>query len=66
MIGKPVAIKVVNINAVKVYSKRDLSAFLHASPFLAVRLAAHVSKGLKSRIRPVVGRIFWNVQLIGR
>lgn len=25
--------------------------------FLDVRLAAHVSKGLKSRIRPVVGRI---------
>ena len=26
-------------------------------PFLLVRLAAHVSNGLKSRIRPVVGRI---------
>jgi len=25
--------------------------------FLVVRLAAHVSNGLKSRIRPVVGRI---------
>ena len=25
--------------------------------FAAVRLAAHVSNGLKSRIRPVVGRI---------
>ena len=25
--------------------------------FVDVRLAAHVSKGLKSRIRPVVGRI---------
>lgn len=25
--------------------------------FYDVRLAAHVSKGLKSRIRPVVGRI---------
>ena len=25
--------------------------------FLLVRLAAHVSNGLKSRIRPVVGRI---------
>ena len=25
--------------------------------FLCVRLAAHVSNGLKSRIRPVVGRI---------
>ena len=25
--------------------------------FLTVRLAAHVSNGLKSRIRPVVGRI---------
>ena len=25
--------------------------------FLRVRLAAHVSNGLKSRIRPVVGRI---------
>ena len=25
--------------------------------FFVVRLAAHVSKGLKSRIRPVVGRI---------
>ena len=26
-------------------------------PFLMVRLAAHVSNGLKSRVRPVVGRI---------
>ena len=26
-------------------------------PFVVVRLAAHVSNGLKSRIRPVVGRI---------
>ena len=26
-------------------------------PFGLVRLAAHVSNGLKSRIRPVVGRI---------
>ena len=26
-------------------------------PFAIVRLAAHVSNGLKSRIRPVVGRI---------
>ena len=25
--------------------------------FMVVRLAAHVSNGLKSRIRPVVGRI---------
>ena len=25
--------------------------------YLVVRLAAHVSNGLKSRIRPVVGRI---------
>nr|DAM01925.1 MAG TPA: hypothetical protein [Caudoviricetes sp.] len=27
------------------------------SSFYIVRLAAHVSNGLKSRIRPVVGRI---------
>ena len=33
-------------------------AALRSGPFLLdVRLAAHVSKGLKSRIRPVVGRI---------
>ena len=28
-----------------------------AASLLCVRLAAHVSNGLKSRIRPVVGRI---------
>ena len=28
-----------------------------AARFFVVRLAAHVSNGLKSRIRPVVGRI---------
>lgn len=28
-----------------------------ATRFCSVRLAAHVSNGLKSRIRPVVGRI---------
>ena len=30
---------------------------LRVGGFLRVRLAAHVSNGLKSRIRPVVGRI---------
>ena len=34
----------------------DLDIF-SKSFFFDVRLAAHVSKGLKSRIRPVVGRI---------
>ena len=34
-----------------------ISIFLGVSYFCVVRLAAHVSNGLKSRIRPVVGRI---------
>jgi len=34
-----------------------LGTYFTAPFFSDVRLAAHVSKGLKSRIRPVVGRI---------
>ena len=34
-----------------------VTGFSVAYFFVVVRLAAHVSNGLKSRIRPVVGRI---------
>ena len=36
--------------------KKDDESAAHR-PFYFVRLAAHVSNGLKSRIHPVVGRI---------
>ena len=39
----------------KVYSRIAIGGDGYAAYF--VRLAAHVSNGLKSRIRPVVGRI---------
>ena len=35
----------------------SLSREVKQAPFFIVRLAAHVSNGCKSRIRPVVGRI---------
>ena len=42
-----------------IYESKDRSTVDHSAPvfFCCVRLAAHVSNGLKSRIRPVVGRI---------
>ena len=36
--------------------RKGPTSLLEVGPFV-VRLAAHVSNGLKSRIRPVVGRI---------
>ena len=38
-------------------TEEDEDAGYKPSIFFDVRLAAHVSNGLKSRIRPVVGRI---------
>ena len=38
-------------------ANRNYSAYWVLVGFLIVRLAAHVSNGLKSRIRPVVGRM---------
>ena len=37
--------------------EQDGRSSLTGGDFLVVRLAAHVSNGLKSRIHPVVGRI---------
>lgn len=34
---------------------------IRISPFFDVRLAAHVSNGLESRIRPVVGIPHWGL-----
>ena len=38
-------------------ANRNYSAYWVLGGFLIVRLAAHVSNGLKSRISPVVGRM---------
>ena len=40
----------------RIWKEREIVS-RHGFFFIDVRLAAHVSKGLKSRIRPVVGRI---------
>ena len=45
----------IESNKRKFYEAVELANQLQC--FIDVRLAAHVSKGLKSRIRPVVGRI---------
>ena len=42
---------------VSIRPQRGKAAEIAALPYDVVRLAAHVSNGLKSRIRPVVGRI---------
>ena len=39
-----------------IFEQKENRGF-YSSVFRLVRLAAHVSNGLKSRIRPVVGRI---------
>ena len=42
---------------IKLIIKLLVLPLIVAVTLIQVRLAAHVSKGLKSRIRPVVGRI---------
>ena len=52
----PGGVRIFRIGCVK-YNHYFLKTGDASPVFLVVRLAAHVSNGLKSRIRPVVGRI---------